>query len=150
MKRMRQAIIVVAAGLVLNSAWALDHAYPLGTFVENRSCDKPRGGELLSKTELYFGLSRPNGLDVTEEEFQRFVDTEITPRFPDGLTLLTGRGQYRNSAGNIVQEWSKILILLYPFNQKRNRAIEQIRGAYKDAYQQESVLRVDETSCVSF
>jgi hypothetical protein len=87
---------------------------------------------------------------VTEEEFQHFVDTEVTPRFPDGLTLLTGTGQFKDSTGTIIQEGSKLLILLYPFNQKSNRAVEQIREAYKDTFQQESVLRVDEQSCVSF
>lgn len=102
------------------------------------------------RTELFFGLSRSNGPDVTEEEFQHFVDTEVTPRFPDGLTLLTGRGQFKGSTGTIIQEGSKVLILLYPFNQKSNRAVEQIREAYKDTFQQESVLRVDGQSCVSF
>ena len=87
---------------------------------------------------------------MTEEEFQHFVDTEVTPRFPDGLTLLTGTGQFKDSTGTIIQEGSKLLILLYPFNQKSNRAVEQIREAYKDTFQQESVLRVDEQSCVSF
>jgi Protein of unknown function (DUF3574) len=111
---------------------------------------KPEKGELFSRTELFFGLSRSNGPDVTEEEFQHFVDTEVTPRFPDGLTLLTGTGQFKDSTGTIIQEGSKLLILLYPFNQKSNRAVEQIREAYKDTFQQESVLRVDEQSCVSF
>lgn len=44
-----------------------------------------------------------------------------------------------------------MLILLYPLDDKEaNSEIEQIREAYKDAFQQESVLRVDDYSRVSF
>src|ERR687895_1379921 len=155
MNKIRYVIVGIslAAGLVLNSAWALDISAQTDgqeALSERGFCEKRLHGELFSRTELFFGLSRSNGPDVTEEEFQHFVDTEVTPRFPDGLTLLTGTGQFKDSTGTIIQEGSKLLILLYPFNQKSNRAVEQIREAYKDTFQQESVLRVDEQSCVSF
>ncbi len=87
---------------------------------------------------------------VTEDEFKGFLDSEVTPLFPDGLTLLTGAGQFKNSSGTIIREGFKLLILLYPFKSESTRAIEQIRDAYKSTFQQESVLRVDEPSCVSF
>ena len=155
MNQIRRVIVGVslAAGLVLNSVWALDisaQTHPRELFIEHGFCESRLNGKLFSRTELFFGLSRSNGPDVTEEEFQHFVDTEVTPRFPDGLTLLTGRGQFKNSTGTIIQEGAKVLILLYPFNQKSNRAVEQIREAYKDTFQQESVLRVDGQLCVSF
>ena len=103
------------------------------------------------RTELYFGSERPDGSEVTEEELQRFVDDEVTPRFPDGLTLLTGEGQFRGSSGEIVEEHSYVLILLYPPNDKEaNDEIEEIREDYKRAFEQESVLRVDDLEQVSF
>ena len=79
------------------------------------------------------------------EEFQQFVDDEITPRFPDGLTLLMGLGQFRGSSGEIVQERSLLLILLYPVETRQDSSekIEQLREAYKELFQQESVLRAD-------
>ena len=117
---------------------------------ERRFCSERLRGRLWSRTELYFGLSRTGGPDVTEEEFQAFLDTVVTPRFPDGLTLLTGDGQFRGSSGVIVQERSKLLILFYPWSNARHRAVERIRALYKAAFQQEAVLRADDTSCVSF
>ena len=74
----------------------------------------------------------------------------MTPRFPDGLTLLSGDGQFRGASGVIVQERSKVLILFYPWTAGRNRAIQRIRALYKRQFAQEAVLRVDDTSCVSF
>jgi hypothetical protein len=108
-------------------------------------------GEVWGRTELYFGSNKPDGTVVTEQEFKQFLDTEITPRFPDGLTLLTGFGQFRNSQGVIVQERSMVLILLYPLQRSdANQKIEEIRSRYKEMFQQESVLRVDSLAKVSF
>jgi hypothetical protein len=108
-------------------------------------------GEVWKRTELYFGSEQPDGEVVTEAEFQQFVDEEVTPRFPDGLTLLTGYGQFRNSTGAIVKERSMVLILLYPLTMSdANTNLEKIREAYKDAFEQESVLRIDSFSLISF
>ena len=107
-------------------------------------------GEPFLRTELFFGLSKPDG-KVTEEEFQQFLAHNITPRFPDGLTVVTGLGQFRNARGTIIQERSKLVILLYPPPQaKASGRIERIREEYKTLFQQESVLRADSRECVSF
>lgn len=82
---------------------------------------------------------------VTEDEWQNFLADVITPRFPDGFTVLTGYGQFRGSGGKIVRENSFVLIVLYPLKMRKStsRKIEQIRRAYLKAFQQQSVLRVD-------
>ena len=151
MNRLRFAITGIALGLFVNGVSAENFSpQRLITSTSERAfCKHVLHGELFSRTELFFGLSKPGGV-VTEEEFQTFVDTKITPRFPDGLTLLSGKGQFRDSTGVVIQEGTKLLILLYPFNKARSADVEQIRSEYKDAFQQQSVLRVDEQSCVSF
>ena len=88
---------------------------------------------------------------VTDEQFKAFLDSEITPRFPEGLTVLTGYGQFLNSTGVIQQERSFVLILLYPpLSRDSNRKIEEIRALYKATFNQESVLRADTNNVVSF
>lgn len=148
------ALIVLTAVILLNIAWAfdVDKTQRLNSNLSNERqlCKQQIQGEAFSRTELFFGLSRASGPDVTEEEFHRFIDAEVTPRFPDGLTLLGGKGQFKDSSGAIVQENSKLLILLYVFNPESHQAIEAIRSEYKNAFQQESVLRADEQQCVSF
>lgn len=49
------------------------------------------------------------GSVVAEQEFQQFLNLEITPRFPDGLTLLVGLGQFRDSSRVILRERSMLL-----------------------------------------
>lgn len=151
MNRSRRTLIGIALGLFINhvSAENLSPQRAFSPVRERGFCKHVLHGELFARTELFFGLSTPGGV-VTEEEFQAFVDSKITPRFPDGLTLLSGKGQFRDATNVIIQEGTKLLILLYPFSKARNTDVEQIRVDYKDAFQQQSVLRVDEQSCVSF
>ena len=110
----------------------------------------PAGAEDWARTELYFGLSRPDGGTISDADFQGFVDREVTPRFPDGLTVLPGAGQWRGGDGRIVKEGSRILVLLHPATPDVNDELDEIRGAYKAQFDQDSVLRVDGASCVSF
>ena len=46
------------------------------------------------RTELFFGADKPDGTEVSEEDFQDFLDKKVTPLFPDGLTVLSGKGQF--------------------------------------------------------
>ncbi|WP_340684711.1 DUF3574 domain-containing protein [Amycolatopsis coloradensis] len=108
-------------------------------------------GELWKRTELYFGTTKPGGGELTDAEFAAFTDKVVTPRFPDGFTELTGRGQWRGSDGVISREKSKVIVVVYPFGDRdANREIEEIRTDYKKAFAQESVLRTDSVEKVSF
>ena len=114
----------------------------------------PRGGHnqtlVFARTELFFGTAKPDGTAVTDEEFSIFLDEQITPRFPDGLTLLKGDGQFRGESGEIIKEDSFLLILLYPLQGFKDSSarIESIRDLYKSEFDQESVLRVDDPIAV--
>ena len=98
------------------------------------------------RTELFFGTAKPDGV-VTPQEFQRFLDSFVTPRFPDGLTVIKADGQFRGADGTTVKEDAFQLVLLYPFENRAqgSRRIEEIRAKYMELHQQESVLRVDES-----
>lgn len=97
------------------------------------------------QTQLLFGRDKNNGTEVSEEEWGKFLNEIVTPRFPKGLTVLDAKGQWRNDDGKIIKENSKLLILLYPIKNRRsyNRKIEEIRKIYKKMFNQYSVMRVD-------
>jgi Protein of unknown function (DUF3574) len=113
----------------------------------DRACTS---GETLARIELVFGMSLPAGGMLTDAEWTAFIDTEVTPRFPDGFTVLTGYGQWRNAAGATTRETSRMLVIWHRPSPNLDNRIEAIRTAYKTRYSQESVLRVDGLSCVSF
>jgi Protein of unknown function (DUF3574) len=117
---------------------------------EARLCATALHGERLQRTELFFGRNSPAG-EISEQAFQGFVDAVVTPLFPDGLTVIDGKGQFRASADSPVEkELSKVLVLLYRFDKAASDKVEEIRSRYKARFQQQSVLRVDEAVCVSF
>jgi len=103
------------------------------------------GARPFVRTELYFGTARPDGV-VTEAEFRDFVDHHVTPRFPNGLTLIKGDGQFRGAGDNVIKEQSFVLILLYPHDSLDEclRRVERIRTLYKQEFDQQSVVRVDD------
>ncbi|MGD9563348.1 MAG: DUF3574 domain-containing protein [Pyrinomonadaceae bacterium] len=107
--------------------------------------------EKFYRTELYFGLSKPDGTMVSDDDWKAFLAEVVTPRFPDGFTVLKGMGQYRTKSGRIVSEPSEVVIFLYAGRDKRasRTKIEEIRAAYVKRFDQESVLRVDLAKRVS-
>ncbi|MEV7388926.1 DUF3574 domain-containing protein [Streptomyces sp. NPDC091215] len=144
--RNRSALAV--AGLLLAGAPA---AYT--AVADGRPSAAPARGKPYVETTLFFGTARPDGGPaVTDRQFMAFVDKEVTPDFPDGLTVQNGRGQWRDAHGTIEKERSYELILLYPESAATgsDRKIEEIRRAYEKAFAQESVGRVDERAQVDF
>ena len=107
--------------------------------------------EKFYRTELYMGRSKPDGTFVSDEDWRSFLAETVTPRFPDGFTVVRGFGQYREKSGRIISEPSEVLIFFYSGRSKKDsRAkIEEIRTAYMKRFEQESVLRVDLPKSVS-
>lgn len=97
------------------------------------------------RTELYFGTDKPGGGTITAQEWDKFLEDEVTPRFPQGFTILEGYGQYRDSNGKIVREASRVLVVFYPKKERAAAALklEELRERYKKLFNQESVMRVD-------
>jgi hypothetical protein len=97
------------------------------------------------RTELYFGRSIPGGGMISDDDWQKFIAGVVTPRFPDGFTVLKASGPYRELSGKIITEQSELIVFLYPASRRTSsrRKIEEIRRAYKTQFKQESVLRLD-------
>jgi hypothetical protein len=96
--------------------------------------------------ELLFGRT-----GVSEARWAQFLATEITPRFPDGLTVLDARGQWRNPAtGRIARERSKVVMIAMPPGADNDSRLQQVIDAYKTRFKQQSVGLIVRPACVSF
>lgn len=104
----------------------------------------------MEQTTLYFGLNRPAGKAITAEEWQQFVDGDVTPRFREGLTVFDARGQWLGNNGKVAREPSKALMLIHAVDAQSDKKIDELRGVYKSRFAQESVMRVDQPVCVQF
>jgi hypothetical protein len=107
--------------------------------------------DAMIETQLFFGLSKPRGGTVSAREWQAFVAGEITPRFPEGFSVIDGAGYWRDGATQqTISEKSKVLVRLHPASSEADAAIGAIIDAYKTKFEQEAVLRVDRPVCARF
>ena len=110
----------------------------------------PAGTDRLAEYRLFFGRSQGTDEVVTDTAWRAFLAEEVTPRFPDGLTVMDAAGQWRDASGAIVRERSKVLLILAEPGASGMRRTDEIVQAYKRTFAQESVLRAVTTACVSF
>ncbi len=110
----------------------------------------PEGSERYAEYQLLLGRSTPGGGEVSEQQWAAFLAEVVTPRFPDGLTVLDAAGQWRDSTGAIQRERSKVLWILAPPGDEARRLIDEISEEYERRFQQESVLRILGSACASF
>lgn len=92
-----------------------------------------------SVTRLYMGQATPSG-NVTEAEWQQFITETVTPRFPDGFTVLSAHGQWRGSDGGIRQEETRVLEIVHDDDPQSQAQVRALAHAYKRRFSQESVL----------
>jgi hypothetical protein len=101
--------------------------------------------------ELLFGRKIGGRLAVTEARWSQFVDREITPRFPAGLSIIDVKGQWRDTKrGTIVREPSKIVVIVLPGEASDHERLDQIMEAYKSRFRQQSVGLIIRPACVLF
>ena len=110
----------------------------------------PEGTEPFVQYEIFMGRSGDSGEVVDDAAWAAFLGETVTPRFPDGLTVLDAHGQWRASDGVIQKERSKVLVLLAPPDGDASRLLDEVSEDYKRRFGQESVLRVVQDACVSF
>jgi hypothetical protein len=105
------------------------------------------------ETRLYFGLGPADdpGKGVSEAEWRGFLDKEVTPRFPAGLSVMDVYGQWQGK-GEAQPERirSKVLLIDYAGTKENAAKIEAIRAAWKKRTGDQSVMKVTEPADVSF
>jgi Protein of unknown function (DUF3574) len=149
MRQFRKSLAAVVLGATVSACAATDiPAIPRVAALGAPAC--PGGGEPMQRLELLFGLTRKEGDKIGTAEWQAFVDAEVTPRFPEGLTVLRGYGQWRTKHGVINRVLTHVLVIWYRPGGDSETKIAAIRAAYKTQFSQDSVMRVDAASCVSF
>jgi hypothetical protein len=133
--RARAAAVVL---LAMIAGTATTHAQ---STVQCSGAQKPR-----VVADLLFGRSH-----VSETSWARFVAAEVTPRFPDGFTVVDARGQWRAPGGQkISRERSKLLMIAMPPGADNDERLQKIIEAYKTRFKQQSVGLILRPACVSF
>jgi hypothetical protein len=118
-------------------------------WAQGLACSDPQKPML--EISLMFGRNIGGELGVSEGLWADFVASEITPRFPEGLTVLDATGQWQDKERNtIVKEPSKDVRLIVPADAEVKEKLDAIITAYKQRFQQQGVGVVIQQACVSF
>ena len=122
-----------------------------GDFVSAQGVSCPAPQNPMVEVELLFGRNIGGRLGVTEARWRSFVAREITPRFPDGLSVLDATGQWRDAkTAALIREPSKIVRIMTPTDAAADEKVEAIAAAYIKRFRQDSVGIVRRPACVYF
>jgi hypothetical protein len=101
--------------------------------------------------ELTFGRDIGRHVGVSEAAWRHFLDREVTPRFPDGLTVVSALGQWRDrNTGRVVREPSKLIMIVLPGKADDQARLDAMVAAYKRQFQQQSVGVIVQPACAAF
>ena len=136
-----RALAVLIAALALTGCVSVD---------VDRALSCRDGLNSATTAELVFGRNIGDAPGVSDADWAAFVDREVTPRFPAGLTVSDAAGQWQGSNDAITREASKVLLLVLTGAPGERDKLEAIRSAYKARFRQESVLLIERPACVGF
>lgn len=122
---------------------------PVAAQATSLSCqDRQHPREL---AELLFSRDIAGHIGVSEKAWTLFVAREVTPRFPDGLTMTDATGQWRDpTSGKVIREPAKRMEIVLPGNADDESRLEAIVAAYKRQFRQQSVGVIVRPVCASF
>ena len=132
---MKTAVALATAVLLASSAHA------------RTAC--PVGLHPARSVELFFG-QEVGGHMLSDAEWAAFLDTEVTPRFPDGLTVWQAQGQWRPPGGVLAREPSRVMLIELTGAGDERARLDAVIEAYKTRYHQKSVLLVEHGDCIRF
>ena len=103
-----------------------------------------------TRIELHLGLGIPGGGEVSRAQFRNFLEGTVTPRFPDGYTVVEATGHYRYKSGKVAAEPARVLMILTKAPDEAAPKVDEIVKVYKARFRQESVGRSHRVDCVAF
>ena len=107
----------------------------------------PAGQAQLRTAQLFLGAKAPD--KINDSDLRKFVDAEVTPRFPDGVTVVDGGGQGQGAENRMIREAAKVVLIVLPAKGDPARQVEAVRAAYRTKFKQDSVVVMPPPACVT-
>lgn len=124
--------------LVLGLAGCMSAPKPVGC---------PAGQATLRTAQLFLGAKNAGAL--SDRDLRRFVEQEVTPRFPDGVTVVDGGDQWKGSENKMIREAAKVVLVVLPAGGDTHRRVEAVRTAYRTKFKQNPVVVLPPPSCTA-
>ena len=100
---------------------------------------------------LFMGRAIPGRDDLTDDEWQAFLDDTVTANLPHGYTLFDADGGWMNPiTRQTVKQRTKVLLVALPEAAASLAAINRIRNVYQRRFRQQLVGMTVEHGCGTF
>lgn len=106
------------------------------------SSGRPPGLKPAHVERLYFGRNIGDTAMVSDSAWNHFVQTVLTPAFPEGATVWDAAGQWRAPNGELVRERSFVVELVHLVTPDVEARVQRVMNDYKRIFAQQAVLRL--------
>ena len=135
---MRSILVLLAVAVLLSDT------------ARAETCPVP-GQHPMTVVQLFFGQTVPGKGRLAPAAWDRFLHEVVTPRFPDGFTVLEGYGQWRApGARRIGRERSKVIEIAAESSADLSKKVEEVAATYRTEFHQQSVGIVTFSGCGVF
>ena len=116
----------------------------------SQSC-APGFGSPVEVFALYLGKSIAGREELTDREWQVFLDTTVAANLPNGYTVLDANGGWMSAKTHqTVKENTKVVVVALQAVPDSLAAVNRIRIAYQTQYHQQLVGMTVERACGDF
>jgi hypothetical protein len=108
----------------------------------------PAGQTPLRTAQLYLGRQIAGESTPSDAAVTKFLAEEVSPRFPDGLTVIRGGETWRGADDRLVRQSAKVVLIVLPRSEDAEQRIQLVRTAYKTRFRQDAIVRITRPACV--
>lgn len=113
-------------------------------------CPRSSGGPLLV-FELFLGRSMPSSGEVTDRDWDAFINKVVTQALPQGFTVYDAAGGWMSPVTHkTIHEPTKVLMAAMPDSPGSFVAIERVRNDYRIMFHQQAVGMTVTRACGAF
>jgi hypothetical protein len=105
----------------------------------------------MTEAQLFFGRDIPDGGQVSDNDWSKFVSDVITQDFPGGFTVSDAEGAWRDAkTSGAVHERSKIVLIDGRATPDFAKKLRHIAESYRVRFHQDAVGVVTREVCAAF
>ena len=100
---------------------------------------------------LFMGRTIPGRPDLTDSEWQAFLDDTVTANLANGFTVFDADGGWMNPiTRKTIEEPTKVLLVALPETPESLAAVNRVRSAYQSRFHQQLVGMTVAPACAAF
>jgi hypothetical protein len=107
----------------------------------------PAGQAQMRTAQLFLEAKGPARLN--DADLRRFLDQEVTPRFPDGVTVVAGGGKWKGAENRMIRDAAKVVLIVLPSKGDPQPKVDAVRAAYRTRFKQDSTVVMPPPACVA-